>query len=370
MNYKFIFLHEYGEPSHYSGALAAISKDVTNTVHFFEFSLLKTLLKGLISRDRVSVIKVFVNFKFLFLTFLFPSRIKNVTLILGAAPFDWRMLFLVRIIKHANVIYHSSWANWSGEHLPKRNKLFLRFIKAAWKDLFFKTRFFAVVTPMVKLEINKYMAVPKEKISIVYHSFDESIFYSNIVPLEQKVLESNIKLKVVYVGRLIEEKGVNEIIELAKMLPDIEFDIIGRGRMEDAVTLASANITNLVFTGFVSNRAELAKKFNESDILIQPSKKTDEWQELFGMAIVEAMACHVVPVTTLHSGPKCILEHSGLNKNMCNEDHLLAEFYEKLTNYDQQREVLEQDKKMAAELAKKYNRSSIANIWSDIFEKI
>jgi glycosyltransferase involved in cell wall biosynthesis len=45
----------------------------------------------------------------------------------------------------------------------------------------------------------------------------------------------------------------------------------------------------------------------EHDVLLLPSLRTDGWEELFGMVIIEAMACGVVPITTDHVGPREIL---------------------------------------------------------------
>src|SRR5690606_28545331 len=61
--------------------------------------------------------------------------------------------------------------------------------------------------------------------------------------------------------------------------------------------------SNITYLGYISDKDTLAATFNTSDYILLNSYRTKYWEELFGMVLIEAMACGVVPVATNHTGP-------------------------------------------------------------------
>ena len=363
-------IHEYGAPEHYTGAKKALEQYYGNELIYCEFSTVRLFLKRLKVGSFSLAIKAIKDFLFLSLLFFFPIIMKERVVILGCAPLDWRIVFFKRALKYSKVIYHSSWLCWDGSKYPKPARLFHQFLKKAWQDfLCNQVKHIAAVTPDVKEQLCQYMSVKSSSVTVVYHSFDNQVF-QQMDHDASKIAPNKYKLKLIFVGRLIEEKGINELLVLARKLPECHFSIVGKGRLEPVVCSAAKELNNVDYLGFISNRSELAKVYQESDILLQPSKKTDDWEELFGMAIIEAMACETVPLTTDHVGPKNILQGCDLSVNLLQENQFVENVSHLISNYMKSNDLLHKHKHIAKEISDIYALPSIALRWNNIFKEI
>jgi glycosyltransferase involved in cell wall biosynthesis len=56
---------------------------------------------------------------------------------------------------------------------------------------------------------------------------------------------------IVFLGRLRPEKGVLDVVELARLLPDIPITIVGSGTLADRIDVQARTLPNLTTTGFV-----------------------------------------------------------------------------------------------------------------------
>ena len=101
--------------------------------------------------------------------------------------------------------------------------------------------------------------------------------------------KKRINKKILFIGRLEREKGLEYLIKALKYLkPDISLDIIGKGPEEEKIRklIKRLNIKNKVnFMGEVSNK-DIRKHYYDSDVLIMPSV----WMEQFGIVGLEAIA--------------------------------------------------------------------------------
>jgi glycosyltransferase involved in cell wall biosynthesis len=89
---------------------------------------------------------------------------------------------------------------------------------------------------------------------------------------------------VLFVGRLAKEKGVDQIIELARRLPDLPVTIAGPGPLADHVTAAAAILPNLSFSG-VLDPVEVEAKMRSAQLVLMPGA----WREPAGLVALEAM---------------------------------------------------------------------------------
>lgn len=114
---------------------------------------------------------------------------------------------------------------------------------------------------------------------------------------------------MIFVGRLVEEKGVMDFLEavsdLRGTIPTVTGLVVGEGQdrplferrrrqlgLEDAVR----------FTGWL-NSTEIAPLLAASDVLVAPSKRSrDGWVEAQGLTIAEAMLAGVPVVATASGG--------------------------------------------------------------------
>lgn len=95
------------------------------------------------------------------------------------------------------------------------------------------------------------------------------------------------KFIVLFVGRLIVEKGLVELLESAKdWNQNIKLVIIGSGPLEAKIKEVSSKYKNIEFRGIV-NQDKLPLYYSGSDLLIVPSTS----EEGFGRVILEALAC-------------------------------------------------------------------------------
>jgi len=90
---------------------------------------------------------------------------------------------------------------------------------------------------------------------------------------------------VLFVGRLVEEKGVWILLRAAKVLPHIKFKIVGTGPETEKLKYAARALSNVEFVGFVSGDA-LWNLYRGARSVVVPSL----WQEVFGLVALEAMA--------------------------------------------------------------------------------
>jgi len=106
---------------------------------------------------------------------------------------------------------------------------------------------------------------------------------------------------ILYVGRLVEEKGIAEIIEAHKkicVIKKTKLVFIGRGPMEDVIKAYARSSTNVVVLG-AKPQKELPNYFRVATLSIYPSVTTQKWEEQIGTVNLQAMACGTPVVSTL-----------------------------------------------------------------------
>ena len=105
--------------------------------------------------------------------------------------------------------------------------------------------------------------------------------------------------QVGYVGRLVPEKGVFDLLEACAGL---EFDwrlrYVGSGAEEARLRerCQSLGVEGRVEIGGGVPSDEIPRVFSQLDCLVVPSLSTPRWKEQFGRVLIEAMACEVAVV--------------------------------------------------------------------------
>lgn len=137
------------------------------------------------------------------------------------------------------------------------------------------------------------------KISLIYLGVDLSLFTMNQNKPETPVT-------VLFVGRLVEEKGIMDAYEAFKSVCrqniNIKLQIIGEGPMKHTL-IKRITADQLMNRISIETKAyqQMPDVYNQSDILILPSKKTKTWEEQYGMVLIEAMASGL-PIVTYNTG--------------------------------------------------------------------
>lgn len=153
------------------------------------------------------------------------------------------------------------------------------------------------ISESVKKSILKIIPWANNKIILNYNGTDLTKFTPNYK-------NANLTLKIIYVGRLMKEKGVQNIIEILNHINDInfEFNIVGDGpyrKTLEEMVLKNSLKDKIKFLG---SRNDVPNLLYESDIFIHlPS-----YEEGFGITIIEALA----------SGLICVVNEKGAMKEL------------------------------------------------------
>jgi len=142
---------------------------------------------------------------------------------------------------------------------------------------------------MNKVDSNSY--------KVVYNGVDVNKFlYAN----QTKKLENSI----FYVGRISPEKGVDKIVELAKLLPQYNFYCIGeiskdgkRRKFFEKLQEDSKLLNNIKFLDYVSPY-KIQLLYKMAKLVIVPSRI----EEAFGMIVIESMASGIPTICAYKGG--------------------------------------------------------------------
>jgi glycosyltransferase involved in cell wall biosynthesis len=146
-----------------------------------------------------------------------------------------------------------------------------------------------VILPFAKKTEDELVSIglPKQSMMPYVSWVDLDIFRP--MPKEEcrKELGLNGKFIALFVGRLIEKKGVNVLLETAaRCNPEITFAFVGDGPMAERILEEAKVRPNVVYLGKMPNR-ETPRCYNAADVLVMPS----QYEEQFGVVVLEALAC-------------------------------------------------------------------------------
>lgn len=145
----------------------------------------------------------------------------------------------------------------------------------------------------------------KEKIKVIYNGTDLKI-YNNI-----KKTEQNAEIQIIYVGRLIKDKGVQLTLQALKQIKtdrNWHFCVVGDGSYRTELEKMCENFDLNRKVTFLGERLNIPQLLAEADIFVH----MPFGEEGFGITIVEAMATGLVCVCGAVGGIPEIIE-DGVN---------------------------------------------------------
>ncbi len=200
--------------------------------------------------------------------------------------------------------------------------------------------------------------VDAERISIIPPGLDTNKFKS-------AGKFDNSRITVLFVGRLVEGKGILDLINAMGGF-DAKLSIVGDGPLRsDVISLSKKNNLDMKFVDSL-DYFEMAKVYNSCDIFCLPSKPTKIWEEQFGYAFIEAMACEKPVISTLSGSiPEVVDEKSGILVNPGNVPEL-KDALGKLINDGRLRKKI--GKNGRKRVLEKYDGKVIARQIKDVYE--
>jgi glycosyltransferase involved in cell wall biosynthesis len=114
-------------------------------------------------------------------------------------------------------------------------------------------------------------------------------------------VETEHPFTVGYAGRLIESKGLFDLLAAVRQLDaPVELALIGNGELRGQLDGQPTPGSHVRVIDDLTH-AEMAGGYAQLDVLVVPSHTTPRWKEQFGRVIVEALSCGV-PVVGSDSG--------------------------------------------------------------------
>lgn len=221
------------------------------------------------------------------ITLLFTKDI----IVVGFPPYS-KMIYYMLLLKFLKkkVIYQNSWPYWDEK---KYNVKPIIGSIALW-GIFLKNMKTLTFTRKAADELK----IKGANAFYIPHPVDTRVFK----PAKEK---PSRKIRVLYVGRLNEEKGIRSILNVAERISrkNVEFLFVGQGKLETLVR-EKERIGRVKYLGFVDDREKLAQIYASSDILVLNSYDTETWEEVFGIVLIEAMASGLPVVSTDCIGPR------------------------------------------------------------------
>jgi glycosyltransferase involved in cell wall biosynthesis len=168
--------------------------------------------------------------------------------------------------------------------------------------------------------------VSRNRITHIDPGVDTSVFSPN-----ETGRNGDDEFCILFVGWLVPRKGIDFLLlALRELLADpelkgrrIRLSIVGSGAGRDRVEnlIARLGIADAcTFTGAVSYE-QMPDVFRSADVFVLPSIATEEWQEQFGMALIEGMACGVPCIASLTGA---VEEIAGDCAMLCQPNDFLA----------------------------------------------
>ena len=120
--------------------------------------------------------------------------------------------------------------------------------------------------------------------------------------------KSNKTKTILYVGRLVEEKGVSDLYEAFKICVKsntynrLRLHLVGNGHLKNVI-YQKAKKDGLIKNIQIINKSydSIHHVYNQAAIFVLPSKKTKTWEEQYGMVLIEALASGL-PVIAYDTG--------------------------------------------------------------------
>lgn len=159
--------------------------------------------------------------------------------------------------------------------------------------------------------------------------------FSALDPPHDPPTASGLRASFVFVGRVTASKGIERLLRVAATLPEIDLKVIGDGDLLGKLRQTYAQAPNIAFLGKVT-QAELVGHYASATAIVFPSLAP----ETFGLAIVEAAACHTPAIVNKGSGGGAEIVTLTGGGIIYEGDDALAEAMRRLAGNPDRRNVL------------------------------
>lgn len=171
-------------------------------------------------------------------------------------------------------------------------------------------------------------------------------------------LENKPENQVISVGRLSDEKGFVDLLEVAKEMRQTTFNIVGEGSQRNVLEnlISENNLKNVILHGALS-----------IDEILYLSKKCYAYAmtshtESFGLVLIEAFAAGLPCVAYKRAGGACEIISDGIDGYLI-DDNDVSDYVIKLNSC---KDNFSEISKNALESSKKYSYDKFSNDWNNV----
>ncbi|MDQ0298194.1 glycosyltransferase involved in cell wall biosynthesis [Salibacterium salarium] len=187
--------------------------------------------------------------------------------------------------------------------------------------------------------------IPSDKVSVFSMGVDRKVFYPRpMTDIHKKWDISPYEKHLLFVGNIIEEKGIGDLIEalpkVKQRFPTMRLHVVGPAKQESYLETLKERLQTLGLSEQVDfhgpkSQNEVAEWMAAADVFILPSHI-----EGFGLVALEAMACHTAVVGTKTGGLAHLLDDGAGVLTEPQQPDSLADNIVYVLNHDDERKQL------------------------------
>jgi glycosyltransferase involved in cell wall biosynthesis len=144
-----------------------------------------------------------------------------------------------------------------------------------FKSFSYKSDKIIAVSKSVKAHLTGYFNIPSGKIEVLYNfaELTEKVDFNSNAIVNQLNISRGIKI-ILYAGRIIEEKGINTLIDafnlLTREINNVNLILLGEGKLSKHY---STKISDNQKIHLMSTKGDVSEYFKMADVVVLPSRK-------------------------------------------------------------------------------------------------
>lgn len=354
-------IHETNPQKYFPALFLLTKRSDVSLVGAHRYSVFKEWLRSGL-KDRAPLMKRSRNALSDLLFRVKSITVSGETIIMGFAPWDWRLLIYRNLARRNRIIYHTSWHDWRLDHTPRqpRPTAFRIWLRDKWINFLGHPNVDIVaVTPHVAQAVED---VTGQRAHVIPHAVPEAFFKA----AEKRVaLRRATPLKLLFVGEVSPKKGISILTSILPSLADqAVLTVVGNGVL--ANNLSRNPVVGVNYLGPIYDRNRLAAIMAEHDVLVLPSQRESGWEELFGIVLVEALAAGMAVLASNHVGPRGILK-PALGAGLIDQNNHVG-FAKAISELAADRTKLTTLRNAQSKVAHAYDIEQIAQAWKGLLD--